>query len=132
MNFDIHGELGQQSIVEAAKAEFYLADLQLEQYLSSNQRIIIIQAKEGQIMNVSQINLRTNARADKIYATITDKQTNKNVLIQNGPRHKQLIQTASHKLELSLTKQIKLDENRFILHIKGNLLNHSKDQIIKF
>ena len=70
-------------------------------------------------MNVSQINLQHNEN-DNIYATIRDVKANKNVLIGEGPRHKQLLLSTSHELEITLTKQNGAIDNLFMLHIKGN------------
>ena len=109
----------QQLIIEASKTNFYLADTQLRHCLSANQEKVIIQAKEGQIMNVSQINLKHDASNNNIYATIKDVGSNQNVLIGDGPRHKQLVVSSSHELELTLTEQNVAPENRFMLHIEG-------------
>ena len=79
----------------------------------------MVQAKEGQIMNVSQINLQHDLGNNNIYATIKDTGSNNKVLVGDGPIQKQLIVSSSNKLELTLTEH-EATENRFMLHITGN------------
>ena len=111
----------QQFVIEATKPEFYLADTQLRTCATPNKGGITIQAKEGQVMNVSVINLQHSAGANSIYATLKDIGANKNVLIGDGPRHKHLVLSSSNELELTLREPDEITENQFMLHIKGRL-----------
>ena len=109
----------QPTFIEASKPEFYLANTQLTKCVSINQQSIIIQAKEGQVMNVSRILLQNSAGSNNIIATIEDIHNGNKAFIGDGPRKKQLIVSTSHEIELTLTDRETTD-NHFMLHIKGN------------
>ena len=106
------------SIVLEANLDGYITELQFRQACLTPNKALDMRVKDGQVMNVSIINIHRSFINDQIYGTIKDKAAIKEVVIGSGPREKYLLQSASNELELRLT-QNEESQNRFMLHITG-------------
>ena len=101
------------------KNDVYTSDVQLSEATETNNEALIFTAKDGQVMNISMVNLMESLATNDVYGTLKDKKTNKEVVFGSGRRFKNLIQSSSNELELKLSERIG-SHNRFLLHIAGN------------
>ena len=110
-------EIHPQNTLDATNGDFFLSENQLSQCISETKELVI-HAKEGQTMNVSQINLDHTDHNQDIYGTIKDVKSGKQGLIEHGPRTKRLMVSTSNEIALTLSDDSSA-ENRFMLHVEG-------------
>ena len=107
----------EQNILNANADDFFLSENQLIQCIDPNKELLI-QAKDGQILNISQINLDHAGSNQGTYGSVKDTTNGKQVLIGHGPRGKHLMVSTSNKIALTVSND-DLEGNRFMLHFQG-------------
>ena len=105
------------NVIEATDSKFYLSDLQLNPNCPSVNQYIL-KAKEGQILNISELNINTGNNGHSSYGTLKEKENDRRVFIGNGPRENHLLISSSNEVELTVSSNPN-SFNRFILSVEG-------------
>ena len=108
-------------VIDADKPDFHFTDIQLAQTCTGSNKRFIVRAKEGQVLNISEVNLRNSFMGDGTYGTIKDISNNKMKIIGDGPRGKHLLLSSSNEVELTITDN-SASNNRFMLHVSGTFI----------
>ena len=117
---DVDGHcLSSQPIVFEVTNNKHLTELQLKQPCFSSNQAFVLRVKEGQVMNISLINLEKSLINNEIYGTIKDKTATKEVVFGSGPREKHLVESSSNEIELKLSHDHN-QHSRFMLFMTGN------------
>ena len=106
-----------QNILKANADDFFLSENKLIPCIVPNKELLI-QAKDGQILNISQINLDHSGNNQGTYGSVKDTTNGKHVLIGHGPREKHLIVSTSNEIAVTVSND-DLEDNRFMLHFQG-------------
>ena len=112
--------ISQQVHIEEHVSDFFVTENQLTK---CNNRQFTIHAKDGQTMNISQINLDDSISDQDTYGTIKDTTSGKSKLIGHGPREDTHLLAASNEVEI-IVMEDDAEDNKFMLHIKGNKYIH--------
>ena len=112
----------QQTVLDANADDFFLSENQLDQCISQNKELII-QAKDGQVMNISQINLDHSGNNQSPYGSVEDVKSGKQSLIGHGPRLNHLMLSTSNEITV-IVSGVGSEDNRFMLHIQGIYIRH--------
>ena len=119
MNIESTCNSQRANVIEPTDSKFYLSDLQLNPNCPSvNQHIL--KAKEGQIFNISEMNINIGDNGHSSYGTLKDKANDRRVFIGNGPRENHLLISSSNEVELTVSSNSD-SFNRFLLRIEGKL-----------
>ena len=113
----------QQTVLDANADDFFLSENQLDQCISQNKELII-QAKDGQVMNISQINLDHSGNNQSPYGSVEDVKSGKQSLIGHGPRLNHLMLSTSNEIAV-IVSGVGSEDNRFMLHIQGTCSSFS-------
>ena len=105
----------QPNIIQITDSTSYLADRQLNLNCPVSSRFVL-KAKEGQIMNISEINMQTDGHQP--YGSLNDKSSIRRVMIGDGPRENHLLLSSSNEIELTVSENTN-SFNRFMLKVMG-------------
>ena len=130
---DISGDCktNNPTLIVTTKPEFYITDMQLAETCLGNNKRFILRAKEGQVLNISEVNLQNSFIGDGTYGTLKDLSNNKLEIIADGPREKHLLLSSSNEVELTITDNA-ASNNRFMLHVSGKCNRVNLYTFVKF
>ena len=105
--------------IEIPSKEVYLASDNIHSSCVSNGNTLTLYSNEGQTLNITMIDINDNdAPTDQIYGTINDPANDNRIMIESGPRKRNLMSTLSNTVEISLQSS-----SPFLLHVIGELIH---------